>query len=87
MDQDDVLYDWSAEEDLDESAAKFRDRIGLGQKKKSWGPKRIATALFSTLVGSTFLSACLVMIPLLVHFKWEAVNPTEHRKYVSVCLR
>lgn len=45
---------------------------------------RIATLLFSSLLGSTFLAACLVAVPLAVHFLYEKPDPTEHRKYVSV---
>jgi hypothetical protein len=81
---DDVLDDWSDEEDLEKTSQKFNERMGLGKKKKAWGPKRIATALFSTLIGSTFLSGCLISIPLCVHYFWELNDPTEHRRYVSV---
>lgn len=47
---------------------------------------RIFKSLFSTVIGSTFLSGCLIAIPLCVHYLWEVKNPTEHRQYVSVRL-
>ncbi|CED83793.1 Predicted mechanosensitive ion channel [Phaffia rhodozyma] len=82
---DDVLYDWSAEEDLDEIEAKHEERFGLNgkKKKKTWGPARVVTFLFSTLIGSTIMAAVLVAIPLIVRYTWLNKNPTNERRYVT----
>ncbi|KAL7413540.1 hypothetical protein BDY24DRAFT_434761 [Mrakia frigida] len=81
---DDVLYDWEDEADLVDTEAAFEASIGIKREgKKKWGVKRIITLLFSSLAGSTFLSACLVSIPVAVYFLYEKPDPTERRKYVS----
>lgn len=45
---------------------------------------RILTLLFSSLIGSTFISACLVVVPQLVHHYWYKLQPDDHRKYIDV---
>jgi hypothetical protein len=39
--------------------------------------------MFTTLIGSTLLSAIIIAPPLVVHFVWYKPNPTEHRRYVD----
>ncbi|EIN10820.1 hypothetical protein PUNSTDRAFT_65245 [Punctularia strigosozonata HHB-11173 SS5] len=75
-------YDWSGEEDLVNEEAKFEQKMGLKPKPEGWGPKRVATFLFSTLIGSVFVSSLLVAGPILVHFLWYVPHKTAHRRYV-----
>ncbi|PFH52860.1 hypothetical protein AMATHDRAFT_139083 [Amanita thiersii Skay4041] len=76
-------YDWSAEEDLVDEEAKLEKKLNQTEKTNRFGIKRIFLLLFSSLIGSTFLSALLVAPGILVHFFWYRENPTEHRKYVK----
>uniref|UniRef100_A0A0W0F976 EF-hand domain-containing protein n=1 Tax=Moniliophthora roreri TaxID=221103 RepID=A0A0W0F976_MONRR len=76
-------FDWSGEEDLGDEEAKFEQRMGVAQKKKGWSFKRIITLLFSSLIGSTFLTGVLVTPAILIHFYWYKENPTEHRRYIK----
>ncbi|ETW84480.1 Mechanosensitive ion channel [Heterobasidion irregulare TC 32-1] len=80
-DEDDE-YDWSAEEDLVDEEAKFEHQMGIAQRPRAWGFKRVVTLLFGSLIGSTFLAALLVAGPVLVHFFWYKPHPTDHRRYV-----
>lgn len=80
--EDEDNYDWSAEEDLVDEEAKFEQKMGTRRVKKGWGPKRIFTLLFSTLLGSIFLAALLVVPPILLIFFWYKPHPTSHRHYV-----
>lgn len=38
--EDDALYDWSDEEDLLDSEARFEERLGINKRQKPWGFKR-----------------------------------------------
>lgn len=45
-DDEDVLYDWSGEEDLVDQEAKVQEKLGLRQKRvKRWGPVRCVRCL------------------------------------------
>jgi hypothetical protein len=44
---------------------------------------RIATLLFSSMIGSTFLAALLVAPAVLVYFFWYKKNPTDQRRFVT----
>ena len=47
-DDEDVLYDWSGEEDLVDQEAKVKEKLGLSQKRtKRWGPIRCVRVSFS----------------------------------------
>lgn len=46
-------------------------------------PYRFITLLFSSLIGSTFLSGVIITPALLIHFFWYKPHPTDHRKYVK----
>ncbi|KAF8897125.1 Mechanosensitive ion channel-domain-containing protein [Infundibulicybe gibba] len=76
-------YDWSGEEDLVDEEAKFEERMGVKQKPQGWGPKRILTILFSTLIGSTFLAGVLVTPGVLIHFYWYLPSPSPQRLYIK----
>ncbi|KAJ7579082.1 Mechanosensitive ion channel-domain-containing protein [Mycena floridula] len=76
-------FDWSGEEDLVDEEAKFEQRMGIKQKRKGWGFKRILTLLFSSLVGSTLLAGVLVTPAILIHFYWYLKHPSDHRLYVK----
>lgn len=80
---DESDYDWSGEEDLVDEEQKFEERMGVAKKKKGWGPKRIITLLFSSLIGSTFLAGVMVTPGILIHFYWYKPNPTEQRLYIK----
>ncbi|KAF8075988.1 Mechanosensitive ion channel-domain-containing protein [Lyophyllum atratum] len=83
-DEESDNYDWSGEEDLVEEEAKFEERMGLNKtKRKGWGPKRITTLLFSTIIGSTFLAGVLVVPGVLVQLYWYKPHPTDYRRYVK----
>ncbi|KAG6881263.1 hypothetical protein C0995_002474, partial [Termitomyces sp. Mi166 len=83
-DEESEDYDWSGEEDLIEEEAKFEGRMGGSKPKaRGWGIRRIITLLFSSLIGSTFLAAVLVVPGVLVQIYWYKPNPTEHRLYVK----
>lgn len=43
----------------------------------------LITLLFSTLIGSTFLSGLIITPALLIHFLWYKPHPDEHRKFVK----
>ncbi|PPQ77268.1 hypothetical protein CVT25_010850 [Psilocybe cyanescens] len=75
-------YDWSDEEDLVDEEAKFGKQMGQKTVRKGWGIRRIISLLFSSLIGSTLLSAILITPALLVHFFWYKPDPSEHRRYV-----
>ncbi|KAF9057504.1 hypothetical protein BJ165DRAFT_1397760 [Panaeolus papilionaceus] len=81
-DDDSEDYDWSDEEDLVDEEAKFTKKMGVKAKREGWGLKRIVAVLFSSLVGSTFLAALLVVPAILVHFYWYKPHPTDHRRFV-----
>ncbi|TFK56013.1 hypothetical protein OE88DRAFT_1621194 [Heliocybe sulcata] len=80
--EDEDNYDWSAEEDLVDEEAKFEAKMGTRKIRKGWGPKRIFTLLFSTLLGSVFLAALLVTPPILLIFFWYKPHPTSERLYI-----
>ncbi|KAH9850076.1 hypothetical protein C2E23DRAFT_887785 [Lenzites betulinus] len=75
-------YDWSGEEDLVDEEAKFEEAMGV-KKKRRFGCVRLITLLFSTLIGSTFLSGLIITPALLLHFFWYKPHPDEHRKFVQ----
>ncbi|CDO74550.1 hypothetical protein BN946_scf184632.g7 [Trametes cinnabarina] len=81
-DDDDEDYDWSGEEDLVDEEAKFEHAMGVKKKQRSLCV-RLITLLFSTLIGSTFLSGLIVTPALIVHFYWYKPHPDDHRKYVK----
>ncbi|KAF8343007.1 uncharacterized protein EI90DRAFT_3143512 [Cantharellus anzutake] len=81
---EDETYDWSDEDDLVDEEARFEEKLGVkSPKKKKWGPKRIATFFFSTLIGSTILVGVLAAVPIFVHFYWYKPHPTPRRRWVS----
>ncbi|KAF5363319.1 hypothetical protein D9756_000581 [Leucocoprinus leucothites] len=82
-DEDSEDYDWSGEEDLVDEEVKFEKQMGVKTKPKGWGPRRIITFLFSSLLGSTFMAGVLVVPPLIIHFYWYEPHPTDHRRYVK----
>ncbi|KAH8830586.1 Mechanosensitive ion channel-domain-containing protein [Flagelloscypha sp. PMI_526] len=82
-DLDEENYDWSTDEDLVDQEAKFEEHIGGTKKKTGWGPKRILTFLFSSLIGSMFLAGILVTPGVLLHFYYYKPLPTEHRKFIK----
>ncbi|KAF7301275.1 EF-hand domain-containing protein [Mycena indigotica] len=82
-DEDDDDYNWSDEEDLVDEEAKFENKIGT-KKKTGWGPKRIITLLFSSLLGSTFLAGVLVAPALILHFYWYRPHKDAFRHKVTV---
>jgi hypothetical protein len=58
MFDEDMLYDWSDEEDLVDADRKLKQKMGLAkgdEKKKGWGFKRSALSLH--LLSYPFLSA------------------------------
>ncbi|KAJ7477111.1 Mechanosensitive ion channel-domain-containing protein [Mycena galericulata] len=83
-DEGDADYDWSDEEDLVDEEAKFEEHMGNTQKKSGWGFKTILTMLFSTLIGSTFLAAVLVIPGILLHFLWYKPDMTSYRHKVTL---
>ncbi|KAJ7638469.1 hypothetical protein FB45DRAFT_902962 [Roridomyces roridus] len=83
-DDEDDAYDWSDEEDLVDAEAKFEEHIGTPRKKSGWGPKRILTLLFSSLIGSTFMAGVLVTPALILHFFWYKPHKTEFRHKVTL---
>ncbi|KAI0080698.1 hypothetical protein K474DRAFT_1589318 [Panus rudis PR-1116 ss-1] len=82
-DDDDEDYDWSGEEDLVDEEAKFEQQMGVKKQKSGWGFKRFFTLLFSSLIGSTFLSGLIITPALLIHFFWFKPHPTDHRRFVK----
>ncbi|KAF8305933.1 hypothetical protein DL93DRAFT_2181438 [Clavulina sp. PMI_390] len=82
-DEPDEFYDWSDEEDLVDQEAKFEAKIGKRKKAKTWGTRRIATFLFSTLIGTTFLTCVLVAVPITLHFVYYRPHPTQYRTMVT----
>ncbi|TRM68478.1 Mechanosensitive ion channel-domain-containing protein [Schizophyllum amplum] len=82
-DDEDELYDWSDDDDLEEEEHKYEEQMGIHRKRTGWGFKRIMTLLFSTLIGSTFLAGILVTPALLIHFYWYEKDPTDERRYVK----
>ncbi|KAL7413512.1 Mechanosensitive ion channel-domain-containing protein [Mrakia frigida] len=82
-DLDDDRYEWDGEDDLVDEAARFEEKRGGNQKKKTWGFKRVMALLFSSLVGSTFLAGLIATPAILVTFFWEKPHPSEYRSYVS----
>ncbi|KAF9055375.1 hypothetical protein BDZ89DRAFT_937937 [Hymenopellis radicata] len=76
-------YDWSGEEDLGEEAAKFSHKMGVKQKDNRWTLKRIITMLFSSLIGSTFLTGVLVTVGVLLHVYWDDTS-REHLVKLNV---
>ncbi|KAH9482890.1 Mechanosensitive ion channel protein Msy1 [Psilocybe cubensis] len=81
-DDDSEDYDWSDEEDLVDEEAKYSKQMGSKPPRRGWGFRRIISLLFSSLIGSTLLSAILVTPALLVHFFWFKPDPSDHRRYV-----
>ncbi|KAJ7781634.1 Mechanosensitive ion channel-domain-containing protein [Mycena metata] len=81
---DEEDYDWSDEEDLVDEEAKFEKRMGNAPKRTGWGFKRIMTALFSSLIGSTFLAAVLVTPGILIYFFWYKPSRTEYRHKITL---
>ncbi|KAI9001298.1 Mechanosensitive ion channel-domain-containing protein [Trametes punicea] len=81
-DDDEDAYDWSGEEDLVDEEAKFEHAMGVKKKHRSLFV-RLITLLFSTLIGSTFLSGLIITPALVVHFFWYKPHPDDHRKYVK----
>ncbi|KAJ7237191.1 Mechanosensitive ion channel-domain-containing protein [Mycena haematopus] len=81
-DDEDEEYDWSGEEDLLDSEAKFEERMGNAPTKS--GFKRFLTLLFSTLIGSTFLAAVLVTPGIILYFFWYKRSRTEYRHKVTL---
>lgn len=79
--EEDSDYDWDGEEDLVDEEAKFEERMGKKKQPKGWGPRRIITFLFSSLIGSMFLAGLLIAVPILLNFYWYKKNPTESRRY------
>ncbi|KAJ6516274.1 Mechanosensitive ion channel-domain-containing protein [Mycena sanguinolenta] len=76
-DDEDDEYDWSGEEDLLDSEAKFEERMGNSSPK-------FLTLLFSTLVGSTFLAAVLVTPGIILYFFWYKPSRTEFRHRITL---
>ncbi|KAJ7124777.1 Mechanosensitive ion channel-domain-containing protein [Mycena crocata] len=83
-DEGDNDYDWSGEEDLVDEEAKFEERMGNKQKRTGWGPKRILTLLFSSLIGSTFLAAVLVTPGVILYFFWYKPDKSAFRHKVTL---
>ncbi|KAF9569455.1 hypothetical protein CPC08DRAFT_623518 [Agrocybe pediades] len=82
-DEDDSSdYDWSGEEDLVDEEAKFGKKMGVKTKRSGFGPKRILSLMFSSLIGSTLFAGVIITPAILIHFYWYKPHPTEHRKYV-----
>ncbi|KAI0796486.1 Mechanosensitive ion channel-domain-containing protein [Abortiporus biennis] len=79
-DEDD--YDWSNEDDLVDEEAKFEHAMGRKRKSPSRF-KRFITLLFSSLIGSTFISAVIITPAILIHFFWYKRDPTDHRRFVK----
>ncbi|KAI0370172.1 hypothetical protein BV20DRAFT_944607 [Pilatotrama ljubarskyi] len=79
---DEDAYDWSGEEDLVDQEAKFEHAMGV-KKKRKFGFIRLITLLFSTLIGSTFLSGLVITPALILHFFWYKPHPDEHRRFVQ----
>jgi len=92
-------YDWSAEEDLVDEAAKFESKLGMSRRDK-WSFKRffqlssiyyvvdpsinsVLSFLFTSLIGSVALAALVVTPALIVHFYWYNANPTLERLYIK----
>ncbi|CAL1701610.1 unnamed protein product [Somion occarium] len=82
-DDDDEDYDWSGEDDLVDEEARFEQQMGVKKNASTWRFKRFITLLFSSLIGSTFLSGVIITPALLIHFFWYKPHPTDHRKYVK----
>lgn len=81
--EEDSDYDWSGEEDLADEEAKFEKQMGQKKKRTGWGPKRIFSLLFSSLLGSTLMAGVMIAPALLIHFFWYLNDPTDHRRYVK----
>ncbi|KDQ12033.1 hypothetical protein BOTBODRAFT_34893 [Botryobasidium botryosum FD-172 SS1] len=82
--EEEELYDWSDEDDLVDEEAKFQNKIGaVKQKRKGWGFKRIIIFFFSTLIGSTILSAALVAIPVLLRVYYYQPHKDSRKGYVT----
>ncbi|EIW82487.1 hypothetical protein CONPUDRAFT_54256 [Coniophora puteana RWD-64-598 SS2] len=81
FEQDD--FDWSGDEELEEEEAKFEKRAGVKVYRRRWGPLRVFTFLFSTLIGSVLLAGIIATPAILVNYYWYLPDPTPHRRYVK----
>ena len=97
--EDSEEYDWSAEEDLVDEAAKFESKIGVS-RRDGWTLKRfslpsfnklqltqsinsVLTFLVTSLIGSVVLAGLIVTPALIVHFHWYNANPTPSRLFIK----